>query len=197
MAWLAFDRGVKMVEAFQLEGPVERWRALRSRIHADVCERGFSRKRNAFVQSYGAEELDASLLQIPLTGFLPADDPRVVSTVQAIREDLAADGFIMRYRTHESVDGLPPGEGVFLACSFWLADNLCLQGRWDEAAELFERLVGLTNDVGLLSEEYDPAAKRFLGNFPQAFSHVALVNTAMNLGSREKPAEQRAEKKAA
>jgi len=197
MAWLAFDRGVKMVEAFQLEGPVERWRALRSRIHAEVCERGFSRKRNAFVQSYGSEDLDASLLQIPLTGFLPADDPRVISTVEAIRRDLAADGFIMRYRTHESVDGLPPGEGVFLACSFWLADNLCLQGRWDEAAELFERLVGLTNDVGLLSEEYDPAAKRFLGNFPQAFSHVALVNTAMNLGSREKPAEQRAEKKAA
>jgi GH15 family glucan-1,4-alpha-glucosidase len=186
-----------MVEAFSLDGPVERWRAMRSRIHADVCARGFSRKRNAFVQSYGCEELDASLLQIPLTGFLPASDPRVVSTVEAIRKDLAADGFVMRYRTHESIDGLPPGEGVFLACSFWLADNLCMQGRWDEATELFEHLVGLTNDVGLLAEEYDPAAKRFLGNFPQAFSHVALVNTAMNLGSREKPAEQRAEKKAA
>ena len=197
MAWVAFDRAVKMVETFGMPGPVERWRELRSRIHADVCERGFSRKRNSFVQSYGAEDLDASLLQIAITGFLPADDPRVLSTVEAIRRELTVDGLVLRYRTHESVDGLPPGEGVFLACSFWLADNLCLQGRWDEAKELFERLVGLTNDVGLLAEEYDPAAKRFLGNFPQAFSHVALVNTAMNLGSREKPAEQRAEKKAA
>ncbi len=197
MAWVAFDRAVKMVEAFQLPAPVERWREMRSRIHAEVCERGFNRQRNAFVQSYGADELDASLLQIAITGFLPADDPRVLSTVEAIRRDLTVDGFVQRYRTHESVDGLPPGEGVFLACSFWLADNYCLQGRWDEATELFERLVGLANDVGLLAEEYDPIAKRFLGNFPQAFSHVALVNTAMNLGSREKPAEQRAEQKAA
>jgi GH15 family glucan-1,4-alpha-glucosidase len=197
MAWLAFDRGIKMVEAFQLKAPVERWRELRARIHADVCERGFSTRRNAFVQSYGCDELDASLLQIAITGFLPAQDPRVVSTVEAIRRDLTVDGLVMRYHTHESVDGLPPGEGVFLACTFWLADNLCMQGRWDEARALFERLVGLTNDVGLLAEEYDPVAKRFLGNFPQAFSHVALVNTAMNLGGREKPAEQRAEKKAA
>ena len=197
MAWVAFDRAVKMVETFGMTGPVERWRDLRRRIHVDVCRRGFSRKRNAFVQSYGSEELDASLLQIALTGFLPATDPRVVSTVDAIREELTVDGLVMRYRSHESVDGLPRGEGVFLACSFWLADNLCLQGRWDEARELFQRLVGLANDVGLLAEEYDPVARRLLGNFPQAFSHVGLVNTAMNLGNREKPAEQRAEQKAA
>jgi len=197
MAWVAFDRAVKMVEGMGLPGPVERWRELRARIHADVCAQGFSRKRNAFVQCYGSEELDASLLQIAITGFLPPEDPRVQGTVAAIQRDLTEDGFVLRYRTHETVDGLPPGEGVFLACSFWLADNLCMLGRWGEAKELFERLVGLTNDVGLLAEEYDPAARRFLGNFPQAFSHVALVNTAMNLGSREKPAEQRAEKKAA
>jgi GH15 family glucan-1,4-alpha-glucosidase len=197
MAWVAFDRAVKMVEAFGVDGPVERWRELCQRIHADVCARGFSRKRNAFVQCYGSEQLDASLLLIPITGFLPADDPRVVSTTEAIRRDLTVDGLVLRYRTGESADGLPPGEGVFLACSFWLADNLCMQGRWDEARELFERLVALTNDVGLLAEEYDPAARRFLGNFPQAFSHVALVNTALNLSQREKPAEQRAEKKAA
>ena len=197
MAWVAFDRAVKMVEAFGVAGPVERWGELRDRIHADVCERGFSRKRNAFVQSYGSEELDASLLLIPITGFLPAKDPRVVSTLEAIRRELTVDGLVMRYRTHEAGDGLPPGEGVFLACSFWLADNLCMQGRWDEAHELFGRLVGLANDVGLLAEEYDPVARRLLGNFPQAFSHVALVNTAMNLYAREKPAEQRAEKKAA
>jgi GH15 family glucan-1,4-alpha-glucosidase len=197
MAWVAFDRAVKMVEAFGVDGPVERWRELCERIRADVCARGFSRKRNAFVQCYGSEQLDASLLLIPITGFLPADDPRVVSTTEAIRRDLTVDGLVLRYRTGESADGLPPGEGVFLACSFWLADNLCMQGRWDEARELFERLVALTNDVGLLAEEYDPAARRFLGNFPQAFSHVALVNTALNLSQREKPAEQRAEKKAA
>jgi GH15 family glucan-1,4-alpha-glucosidase len=188
---------VKMVEGMGVAGPVARWRELRARIHAEVCERGFSRKRNSFVQAFGSEELDGSLLQIATTGFLPAHDPRVLSTVEAIRRDLTVDGLVLRYRTNESLDGLPPGEGVFLACSFWLADNLCMQGRWDEARELFERLVGLANDVGLLAEEYDPVAKRFLGNFPQAFSHVALVNTAMNLGSREKPAEQRAEQKAA
>jgi GH15 family glucan-1,4-alpha-glucosidase len=197
MAWVAFDRAVKMIEHFGMPGPVERWRELRRRIHVDVCRRGYNRKRNAFVQSYGSEELDASLLLIPITGFLPVTDPRVVSTVEMIRRELTVDGLVRRYRTQAADDGLPPGEGVFLACSFWLADNLCMQGRWDEAHALFERLVGLTNDVGLLAEEYDPATKRFLGNFPQAFSHVALVNTAMNLGARDKPAEQRAEKKVA
>ena len=197
MAWVAFDRAIKMVEHFKLPGPVNRWRELRRRIHVDVCRRGFSRKRNAFVQSYGSEELDASLLLIPITGFLPCSDPRVVATMEAIRRELTVDGFVQRYRTGETADGLPPGEGVFLACSFWLADNLCMQGRWDEAGELFSRLVGLCNDVGLLAEEYDPVAKRFLGNFPQAFSHVGLVNTALNLSARDKPAEQRAEKRAA
>jgi len=197
MTWVAFDRAVKMAEIMGLPGPVERWRELRGRIHADVCQRGFSARRGCFVQSYGSEELDAALLLIPLTGFLPATDRRVLATVDAIQRELTVDGLVQRYLTHESVDGLPPGEGVFLACSFWLADNLCMQGRWQEARALFDRLVGLTNDVGLLSEEYDPVARRFLGNFPQAFSHVALVNTAMNLGERAKPAEQRAEKKAA
>jgi GH15 family glucan-1,4-alpha-glucosidase len=197
MCWVAFDRAVKMVEGMGLEGPVERWRALRERIHEDVCTRGFSEKRGCFVQSYGSEELDASLLLIALTGFLPANDVRVKQTVEAIQRELTVDGLVQRYLTHESVDGLPPGEGVFLACSFWLADNLCLQGRGKEARALFDRLVGLTNDVGLLAEEYDPAARRFLGNFPQAFSHIALVNTAMNLSAAAKPAEQRAEQRAA
>ena len=197
MAWVAFDRAVKMVEGLGLPGPVERWRELRDRIHSDVCEGGYSTRRRAFVQSYGAEELDAALLLIPITGFLPATDPRVLSTVEAIRRELTVDGLVQRYLTYEALDGLPAGEGVFLACSFWLADNLCLQGRRDEARELFERLAGLANDVGLLAEEYDPVARRFLGNFPQAFSHVALVNTALNLGETEKPVEQRAERKAA
>jgi GH15 family glucan-1,4-alpha-glucosidase len=197
MAWVAFDRAVKMVENFGSEGPVERWRALRERIHADVCRNGVSPKRGCFVQSYGSEELDAALLLIPITGFLPADDPRVLATVDAISRDLMVDGLVLRYHAAEQIDGLPPGEGAFLACSFWYVDNLCMQGRWDEAREMLDRLAGLANDVGLLAEEYDPVDKRFLGNFPQAFSHVALVNTAMNLGERMKPAEQRAEKKAA
>jgi GH15 family glucan-1,4-alpha-glucosidase len=197
LSWVAFDRAVKMVEGLGLPGPVERWRELRGLIHADVCQRGFSEKRGCFVQSYGSEELDAALLLIPLTGFLPASEPRVVATVEAIRRELTVDGLVQRYLTHESVDGLPPGEGVFLACSFWLADNLCMQGRWQEARALFDRLVGLANDVGLLAEEYDPVTRRFLGNFPQAFSHVALVSTAMNLTQHEKPAEQRSEEKAA
>jgi GH15 family glucan-1,4-alpha-glucosidase len=196
MCWVAFDRAVKMVEAFGLPGPVERWRKLRERIHADVCERGVSPKRGCFVQSYGSEELDASLLLIPIVGFLPAGDTRMKKTVDAIQRELTIDGLVQRYRTHESVDGLPAGEGVFLACSFWLADNLCLQGRLGEARALFDRLLGLVNDVGLLAEEYDPVAKRFLGNFPQAFSHVALVDTAMNLSTAAKPAEQRADKPA-
>jgi GH15 family glucan-1,4-alpha-glucosidase len=197
MAWVAFDRAVKMAEGLGLPGPVERWRELRDRIHRDVCEGGYSTRRRAFVQSYGAEELDAALLLIPITGFLPATDPRMLSTVEAIQRELTVDGLVQRYLTYEALDGLPAGEGVFLACSFWLADNLCLQGRWGEARQLFERLLDLTNDVGLLSEEYDPVARRFLGNFPQAFSHVALVNTALNLGHAQKPVEQRGEQKAA
>ena len=197
MCWVALDRAIKMVEGMGLQGPVQRWRELRERIHADVCTRGYSEKRGCFVQSYGSEDLDAALLLIPLVGFLPADDPRVKGTVEAIQRELTVDGLVQRYLTHQSVDGLPAGEGVFLACSFWLADNLCLQGRWQEARALFTHLVGLANDVGLLAEEYDPSARRFLGNFPQAFSHIALINTAMNLSAAAKPAEQRAESKAA
>jgi GH15 family glucan-1,4-alpha-glucosidase len=193
MCWVAFDRGIKMVEGFGMPGPIERWRELRGRIHADVCERGYSARRGTFVQSYGSEELDAALLLIPTTGFLPAGDPRVLRTVDAIRRELTVDGLVQRYHTHESVDGLPPGEGMFLACSFWLVDTLWLQGRHEEARALFARLTGLANDVGLLAEEYDPVARRFLGNFPQAFSHVALVNTALNLTHIARPAEQRAE----
>ena len=197
MCWVAFDRGIKMVEGWGLPGPVERWRELRNLIHADVCERGYSARRRCFVQSYGSEELDAALLLIPTTGFLPPSDPRVVRTVEAIERELTVDGLVLRYLTHESVDGLPAGEGVFLACSFWLADCLCLQRRWKEARALFDRLAHLANDVGLLAEEYDPVARRLLGNFPQAFSHVALINTALNLTEHAKPAEQRADKEAA
>jgi GH15 family glucan-1,4-alpha-glucosidase len=197
MAWVAFDRAVKMAEHFGMEGPVEEWRELRARIHGEVCRGGVSAARGCFVQSYGSEVLDASLLLIPLTGFLPVHDPRVVATIEAVQRELTVDGFVLRYLTHQSIDGLPPGEGAFLACSFWLADALCMLGRRDEAHAMFERLSGLVNDVGLLAEQYDPAARRFLGNFPQAFSHVGLVNTAMNLYQAAKPAEQRAEKKAA
>jgi GH15 family glucan-1,4-alpha-glucosidase len=197
MAWVAVDRAVKSVEHFGVEGPVQRWRELRARIHEDVCRNGFNAARGSFVQAYGSQDLDASLLLIPITGFLPPEDPRVQGTLKAIQAELMVEGLVRRYRTRESIDGLPPGEGVFLACSFWLADNLILQGKRDEARELFERLLALRNDVGLLSEEYDPGAKRFLGNFPQAFSHIALVNTAMNLGEKEKPVEQRAEQRAA
>jgi len=194
MAWVAIDRAIKSAEHFGVPGELARWRALRQRIHDDVCARGYDPNRNSFVQYYGSRELDASLLLIPTTGFLPSDDPRVKGTVEAIRRELMVDGLVMRYRTREDLDGLPPGEGVFLACTFWLADNLALEGRRDEAREIFERLLSLRNDVGLLAEEYDPAAKRFLGNFPQAFSHVAVVNTAMNLAEPTKPVEQRAGK---
>ena len=197
MCWVAFDRAVKAVEHFGQEGPVERWRELRARIHDDVCRNGWNEKRGAFVQFYGCDELDASLLLLPMTGFLPCSDPRVRSTIEAIQRDLTHDGLVMRYRTKESIDGLPPGEGVFLACSFWLADCLILLGRRDEAYQLFERCCRLANDVGLLAEEYDPRTGRQLGNFPQAFTHVALVNTAMNLSRQSKPVEQRAEKEAA
>jgi GH15 family glucan-1,4-alpha-glucosidase len=197
MAWVAFDRGVKMAEHFGMPGPLERWREIRARIHADVCRNGISQRRGCFVQSYGSEELDASLLLIPLTGFISIEDKRTIATIEAVQRELTVDGLVMRYLTHQTIDGLPPGEGAFVACSFWLADALCMLGRRDEAHALFERLAGLANDAGLLAEQYDPSARRFLGNFPQAFSHVGLVNTAMNLYQRQKPAEQRAEKKAA
>jgi GH15 family glucan-1,4-alpha-glucosidase len=194
MAWLAIDRAIKSVESYGREGPVDEWRRIRARIHEDVCAQGFNRTRNTFTQFYGSEELDASLLMIPLVGFLPADDPRVIGTVEAVERELLWEGFLVRYpmqsRT-ERIDGLPPGEGVFLACTFWLADNYVLQGRRDKAHALFERLLALRNDVGLMSEQYDPIARRLLGNFPQAFSHVALVNTAHNLTSDVAPATDR------
>ncbi|MBX5474274.1 MAG: glycoside hydrolase family 15 protein [Thermoleophilia bacterium] len=180
MAWVAFDRAVRTVETQGLEGPLERWRALRDAIHAEVCERGYDPELGSFVQSYGSTELDASLLLLPLVGFLPASDPRIVGTVAAIERELVHEGLVLRYRTREhGIDGLPPGEGVFLPCSFWLVDCYELLGRHEEAHALFERLLGLSNDVGLLAEEYDPRAGRLLGNFPQAFTHLALVNAAL------------------
>ncbi len=178
MAWVAFDRAVKAVERFSMKGPVERWRTVRDTIHAQICADGFDAQRNTFVQHYGSTQLDASLLLIPLVGFLPPDDPRVRGTVEAIERDLVADGLVLRYSSASNVDGLPPGEGVFLPCSFWLAQNLALIGRQQEAEALFERLLALRNDLGLLSEEYDPRARRMLGNFPQALTHMALINTA-------------------
>jgi GH15 family glucan-1,4-alpha-glucosidase len=191
MAWVAFDRAVKSAELFGLEGPVGKWRVIQNQIHAEVCERGFDRGRGCFVQAYDSRQLDASLLMLPSTGFLPASDPRVKNTIEAIERELLCDGFVMRYDTGETDDGLPPGEGVFIACSFWLADAYVLLGRIDEARSLFERLLSLRNDVGLLSEEYDTRVRRQVGNFPQAFSHVALVNTAHNLSHADKPVHQR------
>jgi GH15 family glucan-1,4-alpha-glucosidase len=191
MAWVAFDRAVISAETFGLPGPVERWRALRDQVHDEVCHFGFNPRRNSFTQYYGGEELDASLLLIPLVGFLPADDPRIAGTVAAIEQDLVIDGLVQRYPSDLRADGLPIGEGLFLACSFWLADNYLLLGRRAEAEALFGRLVLLCNDVGLLSEEYDPVRQRLVGNFPQAFSHIALVNTAHNLTRETKSVDQR------
>jgi GH15 family glucan-1,4-alpha-glucosidase len=191
MAWVAVDRAIKSAEHFGLEGPLEQWRALRARIHAQVCEQGFDSGRNSFVQAYGSRELDASLLMIPLVGFLPAEDPRVRGTVEAIQRELCHDGLVHRYDTHTTEDGLPPGEGAFLACSFWLADNLALQGRAAEARALFERLLGLCNDVGLLAEQYDVRRRQLVGNFPQAFSHLALITSAQNLSREGGPVHQR------
>ena len=191
MAWVAFDRAIKDAEAFGLEAPIDRWRKLRADIHAEVCEKAFNPRVGAFVQAYGSEHLDASALLIPVVGFLPPEDARVRCTVEAIERRLVRNGFVLRYDTAVTEDGLPPGEGAFLACSFWLADAYVLLGRDEDARRLFERLLSLRNDLGLLSEEYDPAAKRLLGNFPQAFSHIALVNTAHNLERAEKPCEQR------
>jgi GH15 family glucan-1,4-alpha-glucosidase len=186
MAWVAFDRGVRYCEEFGRDGPVDRWRAIRDEIHAQVVQRAWNEEKQAFAQSYDSNELDASVLLMPLVGFLPATDERVVSTVAAIRRELLVEGLVLRYLPQETDDGVRGGEGVFLACSFWLADVLALQGEVDEARELFERLLDLRNDVGLLSEEYDPIAKRQLGNFPQAFTHLALVNTAFVLSEGRK-----------
>jgi GH15 family glucan-1,4-alpha-glucosidase len=191
MAWVAFDRAIKSVERSGVDGPADRWRALRKTIHDEVCAQAFNSEIGAFVQSYGSKQLDASVLLIPLVGFLPPSDPRVRGTVQAVERRLMVDGFVRRYDTNVTRDGLTGNEGAFLACSFWLADNLILLGRREDARRLFERLLSLRNDVGLLSEEYDPHAKRLVGNFPQAFSHITLINTAHNLTRAEKPAEQR------
>lgn len=194
MAWVAFDRAADM--AANREGAAAfaaHWRYVADTIHADVCARAFDAELNSFVQAYGSKTIDAAVLQIPLVGFLPADDPRVVGTVAAVEKHLLRDGLVLRYHTHETDDGLPPGEGAFLACSFWLADAFVLQGRYADARRLFERLEGLCNDVGLLAEEYDPVGGRMLGNFPQAFSHLGFINTALNLARASGPAEERAE----
>ncbi len=190
MVWVAFDRAVKDMEMYDLPGPAARWRQIRDAVHADVCAKGFVAKKNSFVQSYGNDALDASLLMLPLVGFLPYHDERVRGTVAAIERELMADGFVLRYRTEPGADGLPPGEGAFLPCSFWLVDNYAQQGRGEDAQELFERLLSLRNDVGLLSEEYDPRVSRQVGNFPQAFSHLSLVNTALTLAGRRAAAQR-------
>jgi GH15 family glucan-1,4-alpha-glucosidase len=193
MAWVCVDRAVRTIQEFGEEGPLERWIRLRADIHQEICRFGFSQDLNSFVQYYGSKELDASLLLLPLVGFLPPEDPRIRGTVDAIEKHLMHDGFVARYNTHTAVDGLPGDEGAFLACSFWLVDNYVLQGRMNDARALFERLLSLCNDVGLLSEEYDPKERRQLGNFPQAFSHLALVISASNLmnHSEKTPARRR------
>jgi GH15 family glucan-1,4-alpha-glucosidase len=191
MAWLAFDRAVQNCAEFGLQGPVARWKAIRDEIHTQICTEGFDPEMNAFTQAYGSKRMDAAVLMMPLIGFLPGDDPRIRGTVEAVERHLLHDGFVARYETTAdgAVDGLPAGEGAFLPCSFWLADNLALIGRVDDAHALFERLLGLTNDVGLFSEEYDGGAARQLGNFPQAFTHVSMVNAAAHL-SGENPSTQ-------
>jgi GH15 family glucan-1,4-alpha-glucosidase len=196
MCWVAFDRAVRTVEEQRLAGPLERWRKVRDQIHDEVCRRGYDPSLASFTQSYGSKSLDASLLLIPLVGFLPASDERVQGTVDAVQRTLLRDGLVLRYLTDgENVDGLPPGEGVFLPCSFWLVDCLELLGRHDEAHALFERLLALSNDLGLLSEEYDPTERRLLGNFPQAFTHLALVNSAFNLAHQHPPMARRGAKR--
>jgi GH15 family glucan-1,4-alpha-glucosidase len=193
MAWVAFDRSIKGVKMFNLKGPTDRWRQIRREIHADICKHGYDSELGCFVRSYGSKDVDASLLLLPAVGFLPADDPRIRGTVERIERTLMQDGLVLRYDTTKSDDGLPPGEGMFLACSFWLVDAYVQLGRHDDAIKLFERLLTLPNDLGLLSEEYDPKAKRLVGNFPQAFSHLTLVNSACNLSRTKRPIDQRAE----
>jgi GH15 family glucan-1,4-alpha-glucosidase len=192
MCWVAFDRAIKSAERHGLDGPLEHWRTVRDAIRRDIVCNGFSMSKNSFVQHYGGDALDASLLLMPQVGFLKRDDPRLAGTVAAIERELLHDGFVLRYATEEVDDGVGGREGAFLACSFWLADAYAMLGRMDEANALFERLLGLRNDLGLLAEEYDPVARRLVGNFPQGFSHIGLVNTACNLASAEGPAAQRA-----
>ncbi|MDB6153752.1 MAG: glycoside hydrolase 15-related [Chthoniobacteraceae bacterium] len=194
MAWVALDRAVKAVEGFNLPGDLEKWRAVRDEMHREICARGFNEKRGAFTQFFGSDLLDASTLLLPLVGFLPANDPRILGTINAIEQELMVDGFVLRYQTKTdgAVDGLPAGEGAFLPCSFWLVDALYLSGRIEDAHALFERLRGVRNDLGLFAEEYDPVARRLTGNFPQAFTHVAFANSARNLRKVGGPAEERA-----
>jgi GH15 family glucan-1,4-alpha-glucosidase len=194
MAWVAFDRAVKDAETFGFDGPVDRWRQARDTIHAQVCEAGFDVRRNTFVQCYGSSNLDASLLLIPQVGFLPPDDPRVRGTVVAIERDLVVDGLVLRYSTATGVDAMAPGEGVFLPCSFWLADGFLLTGRRKKAEALFERLLALGNDLGLYSEEYDTGAGHMLGNFPQALTHMALINSAHLLSISEQHVKRSAKR---
>jgi GH15 family glucan-1,4-alpha-glucosidase len=196
MCWVAFDRGVRCVERYQLDGPAERWRELRTQIHDDICQNGFDAEMGSFVQYYGGKTLDASLLLLPQLGFLPADDPRIDGTIKAIERELRQGPLVKRYSTQGTDDGVGGKEGAFLACSFWLADAYVLAGRHRDAQALYEQLLGLRNDLGLLSEEYDPIAKRLLGNFPQAFSHIGLINTAHNLVKAQGPAQQRAQQTA-
>ncbi len=192
MAWVAVDRIIKSAELFKLDEPIDKWRALRKEIHDDVCTRGFDKKLNSFVQYYGSNQLDASLLMLLQVGFLPPHDSRIIGTIEAIQKYLSRDGFIMRYIPRPELDSLPSGEGVFLPCTFWLVDNLLLQGRRKEAEDLFHRLLEIKNDLGLYSEEYDPERKCLAGNFPQAFTHVALVNSAWNLSKEKCPVQDRA-----
>ena len=183
MTWVAFDRAVRGIEVHGLDGQADEWRALGEAIHSEVCDRGWNAQGGAFTQSYGSTELDASLLMMPLVGFLPADDERVVRTVEVIQENLMQDGFVLRYQNESGVDGLPGREGMFLPCTLWLVDCLVLMGRLEEATIIFRRIAALVNDVGLISEEYDPIGQRLLGNFPQAFTHVGIVNSARGLAA--------------
>jgi GH15 family glucan-1,4-alpha-glucosidase len=193
MAWVAFDRALKTAEKFGLQGDLDRWREVRDRIHHEICQKGFDRQLGSFTQSYGSKEPDASLLLMPLVGFLPASDSRMRGTVAAIERQLMADGFVLRYRTENVDDGLPAGEGVFLACSFWMVSVLKMMGRDEDAKRLFDRLLALRNDVGLLAEEYNTATRRQLGNFPQALSHIALINAAFEFTHDSAPGQQRAQ----
>ncbi len=192
MAWVAFDRAIRNAEKFGTRGEMRRWRAVRDQIHKEVCHRAYDPQRGSFTQSYGSKQLDASLLLIPLVGFLPSTDPRVRGTIEAIEKQLMPHGFVLRYRTQDVDDGLPAGEGAFLACSFWMVSALRMLGRKQDARQLFERLLAVRNDVGLLAEEYDPKAERQLGNFPQAVSHIALVNAAFEFTRASSPGQQRA-----